>query len=972
MLCALDGGRPLLEDELPSAELGRDPRRWSTRCRPRPVRPRARPGRVRPPARPGGRGRRARARADGAQARRRAGGARRHRRHAHDRARADRGRHPARLRAGRDPPAHRPGPPQVEPDRPRDGRQGRQRGARDRRPGERLGSATRRPGSCCWSSAAVQRGPAVDGGRSSTGSAARRDRSARAPAARSTPRRRTSSAARCPSAPCSAAARSTRAARSTSGRPARWPAARDPRLRAGWLALEEGAAKAALALTASVRAPREVLVSGRLAAAPGLLDALGDGSRAWRRSAPRAGSRARRAARRCWPTASPVDATRRSSTGSGCARRAAACSTTCGCTARTDRARLAARSRPVVARATAARRASRRPRRGARRPRPSHARPQVAERPAALGHDIVAVDRLEVLLRRRDERPRPGASAKRPTTPAIIARTQSPAARGRRCARSTTAPSSLRLSSSKISLDIAPSTIVRSAATSNSTRGPRGTRGAACRTRAGCGWRRDLVEDAGEAAAGEAARGQPLVGVGRRRLWAWARSRCPGRTRRSRRVPRGGDRGGMERRDLLGRRAGHRRGAPLGEARRDGDLDARRGQALPDALGDLAHEPLRADRARVEDDLAHDLGHGGLEALRGPRTPRGARSSSRPGRRTAGRSAVDAEAHDGLDPVPGRPARRGRAWTDRRHVHVARPPACGRTPPRAPPGRYFVRSPPTAGHRADHGADLLRASRRPRRPRTRRRGPDGVDRGPGAGLPSIRQRSPKPTCQRSSSSTRYTPWRTPGMTPSSSSRAARSARPRRPCPRGSCGTARCRRSRPSSPSPSRRTWRAAVPRTARRRPAARAPGRRAPPVRRVAQVGAPRRRRGRRSSRGAPRRGAAEDHPGHERVPGGGAERRQVLRDCVVGDAEAAEELVSFSRRAVGELRHASASLVRSIPNVVPLELRDEAREEVRPLAVGQDLPGRDLFLVNPSSCRGIEREIPRLPLSHARNRINQ
>jgi predicted butyrate kinase (DUF1464 family) len=48
----------------------------------------------------------------------------------------------------------------------------------------------------------------------------------------------------------------------------------DPRARAGWLALEEGAAKAVLALTASVRAPREVLVAGRLTDTPGLLDAI--------------------------------------------------------------------------------------------------------------------------------------------------------------------------------------------------------------------------------------------------------------------------------------------------------------------------------------------------------------------------------------------------------------------------------------------------------------------------------------------------------------------------------------------------------------------------------------------------------------------------------------------------------------------------------------------------------------------------
>jgi predicted butyrate kinase (DUF1464 family) len=49
---------------------------------------------------------------------------------------------------------------------------------------------------------------------------------------------------------------------------------RDPRHRDGWLALEEGAAKAALALTASAPAPREILVAGRLAQAPGVLEAL--------------------------------------------------------------------------------------------------------------------------------------------------------------------------------------------------------------------------------------------------------------------------------------------------------------------------------------------------------------------------------------------------------------------------------------------------------------------------------------------------------------------------------------------------------------------------------------------------------------------------------------------------------------------------------------------------------------------------
>jgi predicted butyrate kinase (DUF1464 family) len=50
----------------------------------------------------------------------------------------------------------------------------------------------------------------------------------------------------------------------------------DPRRRDGWLALEEGAAKAALALTVSAPAPREILVAGRLAQAPGMVEALGE------------------------------------------------------------------------------------------------------------------------------------------------------------------------------------------------------------------------------------------------------------------------------------------------------------------------------------------------------------------------------------------------------------------------------------------------------------------------------------------------------------------------------------------------------------------------------------------------------------------------------------------------------------------------------------------------------------------------
>jgi predicted butyrate kinase (DUF1464 family) len=51
---------------------------------------------------------------------------------------------------------------------------------------------------------------------------------------------------------------------------------RDRRHREGWLALEEGAAKAALTMAVSAPAPREILVAGRLAQAPGMLEALGE------------------------------------------------------------------------------------------------------------------------------------------------------------------------------------------------------------------------------------------------------------------------------------------------------------------------------------------------------------------------------------------------------------------------------------------------------------------------------------------------------------------------------------------------------------------------------------------------------------------------------------------------------------------------------------------------------------------------
>ena len=168
-----------------------------------------------------------------------------------------------------------------------------------------------------------------------------------------------------------------------------------------------------------------------------------------------------------------------------------------------------------------------------------------------------------------------GRSAKRSTTPAIIARTQSSAARGRRCARSTTAPSSLRFMSSKISLDIAPSTIVEQ--------------------------RGDVELERAVLGAAEVERADAALVVGRRRECSPARGRSPARRSLRRRAARasarrarpcasapssalrgdadhpprataGGHRPGVERGDLLRRDAGHGRRPPLGEASGDRHL----------------------------------------------------------------------------------------------------------------------------------------------------------------------------------------------------------------------------------------------------------------------------------------------------------------------------------------------------------------------------------------------------------------
>ena len=122
----------------------------------------------------------------------------------------------------------------------------------------------------------------------------------------------------------------------------------DPRARDGWLALEEGAAKAVLGAD-RVGAGAARGARGR---SPGLGARAARRARrtpggAWRPSAPPSRSRARRAARRCWRTASRAGATRRSSRACACARRAAACSTTCGCTARSGSSSASQRAPPA-------------------------------------------------------------------------------------------------------------------------------------------------------------------------------------------------------------------------------------------------------------------------------------------------------------------------------------------------------------------------------------------------------------------------------------------------------------------------------------------------------------------------------------------------------------------------------------------------------------------------------------------------
>ena len=174
---------------------------------------------------------------------------------------------------------------------------------------------------------------------------------------------------------------------------------RDPRHREGWLALEEGAAKAALALTVSVPAPREILVAGRLAQAPGVIEALGERLAA---VAPvpavaGVGADAKAAAHGAAVLADGLAGGRYAALVErlGVARRERLrARPPQGARRRADPAALIRRRRRAIAHRRVMRDVVARVELAA----------QLAEQPEALGDDVVLVDRLEVLLARRDER----------------------------------------------------------------------------------------------------------------------------------------------------------------------------------------------------------------------------------------------------------------------------------------------------------------------------------------------------------------------------------------------------------------------------------------------------------------------------------------------------------------------------------------------------------------------------------------
>ena len=105
--------------------------------------------------------------------------------------------------------------------------------------------------------------------------------------------------------------------------------------REGWLALEEGAAKAALALTSQRAGPARDPRRGAPGAGAGHARSARHAARPRGAGADGRPGLAARRARRCWPTVWRAGATRRSSSAWACATRAAPRSTTSGSTAPT-------------------------------------------------------------------------------------------------------------------------------------------------------------------------------------------------------------------------------------------------------------------------------------------------------------------------------------------------------------------------------------------------------------------------------------------------------------------------------------------------------------------------------------------------------------------------------------------------------------------------------------------------------------
>ena len=107
------------------------------------------------------------------------------------------------------------------------------------------------------------------------------------------------------------------------------------------------------------------------------------------------------------------------------------------------------------------------------------------------------------------------------------------------------------------------------------------------------------------------------------------------------------------------------------------------------------------------------------------------------------------------------------------------------------------------------------------------------------------------------------------------------------------------------------------------------------------------------------------EDPGHQGVVGRLAERRDVLGDGVLCHAEAGEQRGQALAALVGELGPRGGVGSEVDGPRIPLQPGHEPREEVGPLGRREQVAGSDLLLGETKPCRGIEREIPRLPVSH-------